>query len=296
MKNILKYLSLFTVAVFTLLSCDYDETNFDSLTTDLNADATYYVQFKNSAQSFETSVNDFGEIVDIDEDIIIALLGTPLAQDLTVNLSIDPSSTLEASMYTLSATSVVIPAGMTSARVNVKSITAEMPIGEVLSLVLNLNVDGHNAPNGTQLNYNFFRINFCELDINLFIGNGVGTTSYGYSTQVVTTLDGDGQLWITGIGIGFMENDWGEVIVDMQTLPVLVSPNGDFVITEAYYMETTYLGVPQPVYNLSAVGKLDSCTGIMHLDYDFVQDGTSYTEWLTGGNGWPPFEEHITFE
>ena len=50
-------------------------------------------------------------------------------------------------------------------------------------------------------------------------------------------------------------------------------------------MTTTYQGDVQPVYNLSAIETLNPCTGDMHLDYDFVQDGTSYTEFLTVGNG-----------
>lgn len=133
------------------------------------------------------------------------------------------------------------------------------------------------------------------LDLNNFVGTWEGTTSYGYDTQMVTTIVG-GQLYITGVGVGFMENDWGEVITDMQALPLIVDPvTGAFTIVEAPYMTTTYLGDPQPVYNLVATGMLSgTCTPTIDLDYDFIQAGTSYTEWLTVGNGWPPFEEHNT--
>lgn len=134
-----------------------------------------------------------------------------------------------------------------------------------------------------------------DIDLSAFVGTWTGTTSYDHPTQVVTSLNGNGQLQITGIGVGFMEDDWGEVITDMQTLTMEVNMStGEFTIAETYYMTTIYDGEVQPVYNLSAVGTLNPCTGEMHLDYDFVQDGTSYTQWLTEGNGWPPFVEDIT--
>ena len=133
------------------------------------------------------------------------------------------------------------------------------------------------------------------LDLANFVGSWTGETSYGYETQMVTTLNMAGQLEVTGIGVGFMENDWGEVIVDMQSLVMDVDlATGDFTIAETYYMETTYNGVPQSLYYLSGTGTISgTCTPLFDLVYDFVQDGTSYTEWL-GGFGWPPFEEHTT--
>ena len=134
------------------------------------------------------------------------------------------------------------------------------------------------------------------LDLNNFVGSWTGTTSYGYETQMVTTLNGSGQLEITGVGVGFMELDWGEVIVDMQSLVMDIDiETGEFTIAEAYYMETTYNGDPQPVYNLVGSGTISgTCTPSLYLDYDFIQGGTSYTDWLTIGNGWPAFEEDNT--
>jgi len=134
-------------------------------------------------------------------------------------------------------------------------------------------------------------------DLSAFEGTWTGTTAYGHPTQVVTTLVDENTLSITGIGVGFMENDWGEVITDMATLTMDVDLiTGELTIVETPYMTTTYNGDVQPVYNLSATGTLNQCTLGMYLDYDFIQDGTSYTEWLTEGNGWPPFVEDITIE
>lgn len=133
------------------------------------------------------------------------------------------------------------------------------------------------------------------LNPTLFEGTWEGTTSYGYPTQMVTTWDGS-QLSVTGVGVGFMEQDWGEVIITMETLVMDVDwETGAFTVAEAPYMTTTYLGDATDPYSLSAVGTLSgTCTPTIHFDYDFVQAGTSYTDWLTVGNGWPPFEENNT--
>jgi len=117
----------------------------------------------------------------------------------------------------------------------------------------------------------------CTLDINDFVGAYSGTAGSGDPTEVVTSLDGSGNLQITGIAVGWMENYWGEVITSMATLPMDVDlETGDFTIALAPYMETTWDGSPQPGYSLSATGNLNACSGTMYLYYDLVQAGQGF--------------------
>jgi hypothetical protein len=124
----------------------------------------------------------------------------------------------------------------------------------------------------------------CTLDINDFVGTYSGNTvgENGGPTHVVTSLDANGNLQITGMGVSFLTGYWGEVITSMETLPMDVDlATGDFTITEATYITTTYNGAVQPVYKLSAEGNLNACSGTMYLYYDFYQEGVgSYVEYM----------------
>ena len=119
------------------------------------------------------------------------------------------------------------------------------------------------------------------IDLADYVGTWTGTDMWG-PTEVTTTLDADGVLWITGVGVTFMETAWGEVIADQVSLPMEIDlGTGAFTIDEAYYMTTTYNGAVQDVYNLSGTGVIDICgSNTMDLEYDFVQGGTSYNAWL----------------
>lgn len=290
MKNLVKYLAVALGAGLTLVSCDYDTDNFDLLSDAPNPNATYYVQFKDAEQSFETGVSETGGLLDIETTVVVGLLGLPQSQDITIDLNVDPASTIDPNMYELSATSVTISAGTTSGSVTLKSNTESMPEDQVLQLILNIDAGANTATAGTKLIYDMKRIKFCALDQNAFVGSYTGNDANGNSTKVVVTMNA-GQLEITGMAEGWMTGFWGEVIVAQETLPLIVNPvSGEFTIEEALYMTTTYLGDAQPAYNLVATGKLDACTSGMFIDYDLIQGGTG----LAASYG--PFEEEIVVQ
>ncbi len=295
MKNIFKYIALFLGAGLVLVSCDYDENNYDSLINEVDLNSTYYVQFKDNSKSLQTGVDESGNLVDIETKIVVALLGPVQSQDVVVNLGLDPSSTIDPSMYELSSNSVTIPAGKTSAFVTLKTNTELMPIAENLSLKLNIDAGEHNATAGTMLSYDLFRIQFCLLELSDYVGTWTGTDSWGYSTEVVTSLNDDGELMMSGIGFGWFQDWWGEVIVT--NTPVKVDINlitGDIVIDAANqtvpYVTSTWNGDPQPAYQISGSGKITStCEQVIELDYSWLQGGSEYT-----GSAWGPgFKEFI---
>ena len=293
MKKIIKILFVLIAAGAFLTACEKQKVGFDKITNPPVAGAGYYVQFIKASQSFETSVNEAGELVDIEKPISVVLMGMPQSEPITVNLTVDPSSTISPDMYTLSANSITIPAGGTSGSVMLKTIVENMPLGETLNLVLTIEAGDHNSPNpnATKLTYKLKRIVYCPLVLADLVGSWTGTDSWGYSTQVVTSIDGQGKFIINGISFGWFQDWWGEVIITNTPLVVtFVGLTGDFTIAEQPYLTSTYGGAPQPAYSMTATGKVDMCTKTMTLNYVFVQGGSPFD-----GSAWgPKFQEIIS--
>lgn len=187
-----KFLLLVVMALGLLTaSCDYDETNYDALTVDYTGNTTYYIQFNNGYQLFETSFDAEGQPVDVEAEVSVKLLGPPQSEDLTIELNLDPSSDLTSDMFELGTTSLVIPAGQTSASTDLTVYTDMLPVDETSSLVLTLDEGENTATAGSVLTYDIFRTPPCipipgEYTIEM-------TDDYGDGWQTV----GDGGPGIT---------------------------------------------------------------------------------------------------
>jgi hypothetical protein len=281
MKNILKIITLVVITLFVTASCQNDPTNWEQLTNKTDPNATYYLQFKEASKSLQTGVAADGSLVDIETTVTVALLGLPQSNDVVVNFTIDAGSTINASMYALSASSITIPAGATSGSVNLKTNTALMPTGQVLKLILNIDAGNNAATAGTKLEYDLERINFCLLTLADYVGTWKGTDSLGYPTEVTTAIDGDGDLVMNGIGFGWFQSYWDEVIITNTAVKVDINLiTGAFVIDDSKqtspYITSTYLGAAQPPYNMKASGKITStCDRIIEFEYSFIQDGAA---------------------
>ena len=296
MKNIIKHFALLAVSGVLLVSCDWDENEFEKLSNSPDPAATYYIQFKDASKALQTGVDENGDLVDIETTVTVGLLGLPQAQDVSVNFSVDPSTNIDESMYELSASSITIPAGSTTGSVTLTTNTELMPVGEVLDFVLNVDAGANTATAGTQLSYSLERINFCLLELTDYVGTWSGVDSWDYNTQVTTSIDADGDLVMNGIGFGWFQDWWGEVIV--ANVPVKVDINlitGDFSIDPdkqtAPYLESTWNGAPQPVYYMTATGKITStCDQVLEFNYSFIQGGSPFD-----GTAWgPAFKETLT--
>ncbi|OGS70523.1 MAG: hypothetical protein A3F91_10620 [Flavobacteria bacterium RIFCSPLOWO2_12_FULL_35_11] len=293
MKNILKHFILIAVTILGTVSCEYDETSFDLQSDAPDPNATYYIQFKNASKSLQTGVAEDGSLVDISTTVTVGLLGLPRTEATVVNFTIDPATTISPNMYQLSATSITIPAGETTGSISLVTNTELMPVAEVLKFILNVDAGENTATAGTRLEYKLERINFCLLTLSDYVGTWTGTDSWGYPTEVTTSLVG-GKLMMNGIGFGWFQDWWGEVIVTNN--PVEVDVNlitGDFVINDAKqtvpYLVSTYLGALQPAYKIKASGKITStCEQIIEFTYSFDQGG------YFNGTAWgPAFKEVI---
>jgi len=106
------------------------------------------------------------------------------------------------------------------------------------------------------------------------VGTWTGDDS-GYSSSSIVTTVVDGKLLIDGVGIDWMLNDWGEPAIE--TFPAQVIFNtcaGTITISEQPFMNTTWLGDPQPTYYIQGTGTLDlsGADPVIHLEYDFIQE------------------------
>ena len=294
MKNIFKVLFTILISGAFFISCVDEESNYDALMNEPDANAAFYVQFLDAAQSLETGVTEAGDLVDIETTVAVSLMGMPQSQDIAVNWTVDPSSTIGASMYSMSASSITIPAGATSGSVNFNTITENMPVGETLKLVLNLDAGDNNSPNsnGTKLSYDLKRIEFCPLENGAadLVGTWKGTDAVTIYTdgasQVVTAMEG-GKLMVTGMGIDWMNNFWGESVIAGGTVEIVVNGNGTVEIPEQYYITTVYDGAEQDPYTIRGSGKWTNCGAYptMTIEYEMNNYGTDWGAW-TFANGY----------
>lgn len=294
MKNIFKI--LLTVIIFGafFISCEEVETNFDALTKEPVAGAPFYIQFIDAAKTLETGVTEDGDLVDIETTIGVSLMGMPQDQDVDVNFAVDPSTTIDANMYNMSASSITIPAGETSGSVTFNTITENMPVGETLKLVLNLDAGNNNSPSatGTILTYNLRRIEFCPLEngaadlVGVWKGTDATTIYTSGNAQVETYLDGE-SLMITGLGFEWMTDFWGEEIIDGGTAELTVNGNGTVEIEEQYYMTTIYDGAEQDPYTIRGAGKWTNCGEYptLIIEYEMNNYDTDWGAW-TFANGY----------
>lgn len=276
MKNIFKLLLVFITSGAIFISCEESETNFDKLTKAPDPNASYFLQFIKAAQSFETGVTEAGGLIEIETAISVVLMGLPQTAPITVGLAVDPSSTITSTMYTMSANSITIAAGKTSGSVTFKTIAANMPVGQTLQLVVNINAAEHNSPNpvATKLKYNLKRIEFCPLvnGVNDLVGSWSGEDAW-YSSIVETTADG-ADLRVSGLSEEFIADWWGEPVVAGGTFTMTVKGNGLIDIPRQYIYTTVYGGANYD-YEVKGTGKWENCAGSprMILTYDIYYPG-----------------------
>jgi hypothetical protein len=274
MKNIIRYILIFVIGGLVLSSCEEKLSNWDAMTNGYDKNnTTYYIQYLNATASYETAIDPDGNPTNIVTTVAVTLLGAPQASDVTVKLLEDPSSTLTSDMYTLSSNSITIKAGKTSGSVDLVALADKMPEDETLKLVFDMDAGGAEAATANQLNYDMLRIKFCPLtDLNELVGSWAGFDSWNYATEVVTSLEGE-KFMIDGLGVGWMTDWWGEVVVTQTPLEATMNPDGTLVIDEQPYMTTTWNGDPQPAYSVSGSGKWDNCKKTLLIDYVFIQGG-----------------------
>lgn len=281
MKKLIYKLPVLLMFLAVLVSCEeelvvYDVDNGQTL-----------AQFSKASASLATPEEGASTEVEV-------RVTTKSSQERTVEVSVDESSTATADQYTIS--NLVIPAGSFVGTVTVSANFDALP--EEGSSVLVLNIDdiaGSNAvvEKGT-FTVEMFRK--CPIVLSEFVGKwqgqgAWGNTSLGYTTEVETFLNEDGELMMNGLAFQWFQGWWSEVIVTNEAVKVDVDlETGEITIPEQFYITSTYNGDPQTPYNLKGTGMiLNACQKTMEVRPVFVQGGSNID-----GTAWCcPFVEVI---
>lgn len=132
------------------------------------------------------------------------------------------------------------------------------------------------------------------VDLENYEGDWYGEDAWEYNNNVVTWLDDD-TFMMEGVGTGWMEDWWGEPILEMYPFVVDVDwTTGEFTVEEQLYLETIYDGEEQPPYYILGSGYIDDCTGTLVFNYSYEQPGY---DWGFDGTDWgPAFQEVIQLD
>jgi len=274
------YLIIFALSLtgIFIYSCEKEE-GFGSVTSEPDPNATFYVQFPDALKTLETGVTEQGGLVEATSPVSVGLMGMPQSSPITVTLTHDASSTLTTAMYTLSASSITIPVGASSGSVAFSTVASNMPVGKELKLVLNLGAGANNSPNpsGTKLTYNVTRINFCPLANGTasLVGSWTGTDA-GYPSNLIKTVLKGADLSVSGMSVAFMNDFWGEDIVEGGSFTMTVKGNGSVDIPRQYIYTTIYKGAYSD-YDIKGSGKWENCGNkpVLTITYDIYYAGDS---------------------
>jgi len=108
--------------------------------------------------------------------------------------------------------------------------------------------------------------------------SGIDGTASGddpWDSMITSTVDGT-TLVLSGIGIPFIENFWGEGVIDGGSCNVTINPDGTLVIPRQYVYTTDWKGTPYD-YDIVGTGNWDNCgatpTLVIHYDIIYSTDG-----------------------
>ena len=193
MKKIIKQFALLAITFLVAVSCNWDDSENEILISGDDG-GIYYLQFKNDVVALEIGISPSGDPVEAEPAILLSILGYPLDQDLTVNLSIDPSSTATSDMYQLGSTTLVIPAGEVTASTTFTTVSENMPVGDVVTLTLNADA----ASVSTQITFSLLRPVPCAWVPGIYTVKMVDTYGDGWQTE---TTDGGRGIQVTVDGV-----------------------------------------------------------------------------------------------
>lgn len=279
-------LSLLILSLFLIISCDKD----DELLVFDSENGQTLIKLESNSATMPT-------LEGVETTAIIAIsVSTQSSSDRVIVLDIDPTSTATPDQYTITGLSIL--AGAFNGTITISSNYDALPVTGSTFLKFSI----ANVGNSTLVENGEFRAEFfrkCPIVLANLVGTWSGTGSwsevFGYTTEVVTTLDKDGNLWITGLTFQWFTGWWGEVIVVNTPVKVDIDVESEeIVISEQDYIESTWNGSPQTPYRIKATGRiLNACEGTMEIFPVLLQGGSEYNGVNFGG---PLFLETITID
>jgi hypothetical protein len=92
--------------------------------------------------------------------------------------------------------------------------------------------------------------------------------------SIITTAVEEGEFLVSGISVGFINDFWGEEVIDGGTFVMTVNDNGTLDIPRQYIYTTEYEGDPYD-YEIAGSGTWDNCgvTPTFTITYDIYYPG-----------------------
>ena len=284
MKNIIKQFKVIAVGTLLVFSCTYDDSEWVKLTDHApDPSAGYYVEFDNNVLDAQTGVDANDNPINVKSTILVKLMGLPQDEGITATITADAASTMTSDMYTLSTTSVTIPAGETSASIDFSTVAENMPECEAVTLILNLDAGDHTTPSnpGKKVNYKVRKISPSPLangvaDLAGSWGVVESYTNGVYFDEGSFSASWDGTYLIaSGLGGEFIKNFWAETVVAGGDCNMTVTEDGTITIPRQYIFTTVYDGDNYD-YEIEGSGSWVSLCGeapVMKLQYDIYYVG-----------------------
>ncbi|NJM79825.1 MAG: hypothetical protein HC854_09785 [Flavobacterium sp.] len=195
MKKIFLFFSVITLLLSTS-SCTEDTSN--------EIDNTAYL-FKKTTSNL--GVTSSGSFVDIQVGVT-----TKSDQNRTFTISVDPMSTATANMYSIDQATLFIPAGEYSGSFRVNGVFANIPNGQILSLILNLSSDSVLSDKKTHT-VSLFRVcpsdlagTYSTLASGTYGQNGVNSYSNLTSSVTLNASTTAGRYTISDMSFGLYSN------------------------------------------------------------------------------------------
>lgn len=272
-KDILKIIVLFLIAGFVMTACDEESKNI----------------YDGPATTHFTSKS--GEFVAAsDDEVFLIELGTTTSASASVSVVIsDESTAIEGVHFQQFEKTVSIGSGEFVSSLQISPIVSNLE--NAVTLILEIPASGEEEL-GFNQTYTLSLARLCPVeDLTVILGDrsGIDVTIDGlgwdpYASEVVISGSVDA-LKVTGLGIGWMTDFWGEVIITMEEVEMEVVDGLYVTIPEQAYMTTTYNGAPQPAYTIVGTGVLDNCAKTLTIRYDLKQGDSSWGSW-TSSNGY----------
>lgn len=248
-KNLLK-IALLSFLAFGIWSCDEDKVIYD-------------VENGQSIAAFRVSTQPLAVLEEGDSFIdVIVDVSTSSPANRTLNISIDPASTVLPSEYTLDAATVVIPAGKFNGMVRIHGNFNALPEAGVKTLIFNLDgVQGATLVEGkTETTISLFRA--CPIIRDEFVGtyDAVEDGIYQYEC-VVTAGVGPNDLVVSNLYDQDPNSATKFSINNSSSNPIVTLPNylENFLYVDAQY-GNAYV---DPI----GVSTFNSCLGTITLNF-----------------------------
>lgn len=253
-----KYISVLVLALVVLTSCEEDLVVYDSTSADAASIAAF--------QEASPTTLIFNPAADT-QNVYTVSVSNATTSDRMVTVSIDPASTIDASTYSVSTLTPVIPAGQYSADIVITTMASDVFPASGSTLRLNLeSVAGASIPSDAVSSYNVgFTVECPSVDVSAILGTatqvvnellgGFGGSVDGRTSEVVAG-PGENQITIVG-GLGF--NNAEDMILN-------IDPNNGNLSYGGSADAVLVFNGANPINYGTANGRALTCIGLIELE------------------------------